>query len=73
MLAAQQLGAPPGAPTPAAAFIWKVGSCYTTKFITGEGGLYHIFLLYNMLYAPVIQHVLTCYIRVLYNSKRYVT
>jgi hypothetical protein len=33
--------------------IWKVGSCYVTCFITG-GVLYHIFLLYNTLYAPVI-------------------
>jgi hypothetical protein len=33
--------------------IWKVGSCYVTCYITG-GVLYHIFLLYNTLYAPVM-------------------
>jgi hypothetical protein len=32
--------------------IWKVGSCYVTCYITG-GVLYHIFLLYNMLYGGV--------------------
>ena len=37
--------------------IWKVGSCYTTFYIIG-GGLYHIFLLYNTLYATVIEHVI---------------
>jgi hypothetical protein len=37
----------------ASAFIWKVGSCYKTYYITG-GVLYHIFLLYNTLYAPFI-------------------
>jgi hypothetical protein len=34
-------------------YIWKVGSCYVTCYITG-GVLYHIFLLCNTLYAPVI-------------------
>jgi hypothetical protein len=34
------------------AIIWKVGSCYMTCYIAG-GMLYHIFLLYNMLYAGV--------------------
>jgi hypothetical protein len=37
----------------AAAVIWKVGSCYVTCYITG-GGLFHIFLLYNTLYAHVV-------------------
>jgi hypothetical protein len=37
----------------AAAVIWKVGSCYVTCYIT-EGGLFHIFLLYNTLYAHVV-------------------
>ncbi len=32
--------------------IWNVGSCYVTCYITG-GVLYHIFLLYNMLYGVV--------------------
>ena len=32
--------------------IWKVGSFYVTFYITG-GVLYHIFLLYNMLYGGV--------------------
>jgi hypothetical protein len=34
------------------AHIWKVRSCYVTCYIKG-GVLYHIFLLYNMLYEGV--------------------